>query len=267
MNYFNRITKLNIKNYDFSNFKVDWEYSINSDDTVATLNLTLFNLSDKTMELIKKGSQIRFYYGYNYNPVIFFTGIIDSYSIENGITKKIKISCFEYSKTIFKKISRSYEKNTTSQYVIEDICKQCALNLKEIFLEKNIKYKNGYNVYDMPLIALKKIVLSCGSKLRVNGDNVYIFKEKIGNSTGIEFNFDSGLLTEPNTIQSSIAKEQDEDDKKEKYTLPNSTHIVTTLANPEVKKFDLIKVLGIIYKVNSINISNWKSVMEVSKIG
>lgn len=267
MIYFDRRTRLEIDNNDFSDFNLDWEYDIKAENTVANLKIKLFNLSKENIEQLKKGSQIKFYFGYENKTTLFFNGLLDSTILEGGITKVITLDCFEYSKEVFKKISRSYERGTTSKYVIEDICKQCAFDLREITLGKNIIYKTGYNIYDMPLIALKKIATSCNSKFKIDGDKIYVYTNNIGSNNGIEFDFESGLLAEPSFIQSSIAKREDEEkEDKEKYKRPNSTHIITTLSNPEVKKFDLIKVLGKIYRVDSLNIRNWVSVMEVSII-
>lgn len=267
MIYFDRKERLEIDNNDFSEFKIEWTYDVKIDDSVANLKLTLYNLSKENIEKLKKGSQIKFYFGYENNTTLFFSGLLDSMVQEGGITKSITLDCYEYSKEVFKKISRSYEKGTTSKYVIEDICKQCAFDLREVTLGKNIIYKNGYNVYDMPLIALKKISTSCNSKFKIDGNKIYVYTNNIGANNGIEFDFESGLLSEPNFIQSSIAKRTDEEkEDKERYKKPSSTHVITTLSNPEVKKFDLIKVLGKIYRVDSLSISDWISTMEASLI-
>ncbi|MGL5595837.1 MAG: hypothetical protein ACRDDH_18030 [Cetobacterium sp.] len=260
MKYFNKVTSLKIDKIEFKYFNIIWDYSINGDDTVANLNLTLFNLKKETINLIKKGSQIEFGFGYGDKATDFFKGIVDSVNVTFGITKEINISSFEYAKGVFKKISRSYIKGTDSRYVIEDICKQSAFYLKELNLKNNIKYKHGYNIYDMPIIALKKIVGACGSQIKIDGDNIYIFEKNMGSNKGVEFNFDSGLLNYPNEIKTSESEEEKDESK------PNSTHSIYTLGNPDVKKFDLIKVLGNEYRVDSINISDWKSTMEVTWI-
>ena len=270
MAYFNRETFLKIEKFDYSEFKVDWEYNIGLEESVAELTLTLFNLSKTSIERLKKGNVIEFGFGYDSEIVGFFYGTVDSYTVENGITKTITIKAYEYSKSVFKKISRSYLKGTKASYVINDIADQCRFNLKRLELKKDTVYKGGYNIYDLPLIALKKIATSCGSKFKVDGDNVYIFSKNDGMNQGIEFNFDSGLLTDVNTIQSSVATDIEEDDdtesRKEGYAKSSANYNVTTLANPNVKKFDLIKVLGTIYRVDSIKINDWKTEMEVKEV-
>ena len=266
--YFDKITKLTIGNSDFSDFKVDFSYRIGIEDKVGELTLILYNLTQTTIDTLKKGTEIQFSYGYGDEAISFFNGLIDNYVHQNGVTSETEITCFGYSETIFKTISRSYAANTNASYVINDICTVTGLKLQQLELNNNLTYSKGYNVYTKPIIALQSIAKSCGSKLTVRGENIFIYKNQIGMKAGIEFDYDSGLLAPPNTIQSSIAMDREaagETDKNHKE--PSATHLITTLANPSVFKHDVIKVLGKLYRVESLSIDDWKSEMEVTEIG
>lgn len=262
--YFDKITSLKIGNFDYSDFKVDFSYQIGIEDKVGELTMTLYNLSPTSIERLKKGTQIEFGYGYDKVVVPFFNGLIDSYSHVEGVTAETEVVCFGYSQTVFKPISRSYTAGTMASYVIEDICKNTGLNLQQLELANDITYSKGYNVYTKPLLALTNIAKSCGSKLTVRGENIFIYKNSMGLKKGVEFDFTSGLLATPNTIQSSISQNREE--SKENFKKPSATHLITTLANPNVNKHDVVKVLDILYRVESMSISDWKTEMEVIKI-
>lgn len=262
--YFMKKTELKIGNFDYSDFKVDFSYQIGIEDKVGELTLTLYNLTQTSIERLKKGTKIELGFGYDGESLNFFNGLIDSNSHRNGVTSETEIVCFGYSETVFVPISRSYVANTNASYVVNDICTVTGLKLQQLELANNITYSRGYNAYGRPLIVLQNIAKSCGSKLTVRGENIFIYKDKIGMKKGVEFNYESGLLAPPNTIQSSIAKNREETNEKDKnFKQPSATHLITTLANPNVFKHDVIKVLDILYRVESLKISDWKSEMEV----
>lgn len=262
MRYWNRSTNLLINGLGFNNFdNIDWSYQLGQDDNVGELTLQLFNLSDESIEAIKKGKPIQFDFGYEDSTTVFFSGVVDScYTDRKEVTSVTSVIAYEYSVEVFKKISRSYVSGTNSSYVIKDICNQCGFVLKEIELGLDVKYNKGYTVYDMPLIALKKVAGATKSKLKIVGNSIWVYKNKMGTQTGIEFNYESGLINAPQEIQTSRADSFSNDPQ---VANPMSTHTLRTFANPSVKKNDIIKALGQTYLVNSINISDWISEMEV----
>lgn len=270
MIYYNRKTSLKIGKFIIPDIlNLDWEYAIKSDSTSASLILNIANLSIETTNNIKKGDVVEFEFGYENTTSPFFYGVVDNIVGESrGVTKVTTIKCLEYSNSVKKKLSRSYIPGTIASNVIKDIAVLCSLDIELLDLGTDIKYKNGYNVFDFPIIALKKVSKACGSDLIINGNKLTITTGEKGVTRGVSYDFKTGLLAPVNYIQSSLLDDSEygKEKKREDLAKVKSTHKVTAIANPDIKKNDIIKVLGEFYKVNSFTIRDWKFEGEVKKL-
>lgn len=272
MIYYNRKTSLKIGNLEIpEELTLDWEYEHKPDSVTASLVLNLTNLSKATKESIKKGDIVEFEFGYENGTTPFFYGIVDNLpgGETRGVTKVLTIKCMEYTNTIKKKVSRSYNPGTLASYIIKDLATLCTLEVEFLELGVDISYNGGYNIYDLPLIALKKICKSCGSDLSIQGNKLNISSGTKGYTRGVSFDFSSGLLAPIDYIQSSLLDDSEygKQKKREDITKVKSTNKATTLANPDVKKNSIIEVLGELYKVTGFTIRNWKFEGELLKIG
>ena len=244
MRYWNRVWSLKVGQLEINtNLDIDWEYSIDNDKVTAQLKVLINNISKESKSKIKKGDIVEFGFGYEEQVIPFFYGLVD---ILDGDT----IIAYEYKQEITKRMSRSYKVGTNAEFVIRDLAEICKLEIEILELAQTITYSNGYNVYDLPLMALKKIVASCGSVMVLNGSKLRITATNNGFKSGVEYDFNSGLLANIEEIRDDI----------------NSTHLIKALANPIVKKGSIIKVLGNYYKVNSLDIDNFIAEMEVLKL-
>lgn len=271
MIYYYRKTSLKIGQFEIPNeLNLDWEYESKADSTSSSLILNIVNLSTKTISNIKKGDIVEFGFGYEDQTTPFFYGVVDSHQPENrGLSKVLAIKCLEYNNSVKKKLSRSYVPGSFASYVIKDIATLCGLDIELLDLGTDTKFNNGYNVYDLPIIALKKLCKNAGSDLIINGNKITVSTGKKGVSRGISFDYTSGLLAPINAIQSSLLDESEygKQKKREDLAKVKSTHKLTTLANPEVKKNDVVEVLEELYKVVGFTIRNWKFEGEVFKLG
>lgn len=244
MIYFNRCWELKIGQLEINkNLDIEWEYNANPDDVTAQLKILINNISKEHKNRIQKGDIVEFAFGYEDEAIPFFYGLVDVVENDN-------IIAYEYSQAITKRVSRSYRTGITAEFVIRDLAEICGLEIEILELAQNISYSNGYNVYDLPLMSLKKIVASCGSQLTVNGSKIRITVSDVGFKSGVDYTFNSGLLANIEEIR---------DDE-------NSTHVIKAIANPLVKKGSVIRVIGDYYKVNSLEIDNFIAEMEVLKL-
>ncbi|MEE0139031.1 hypothetical protein [Fusobacterium ulcerans] len=268
--YFDRVSKLKIGQFEIDDsLEVEWNYEVRIDEPAAILTVRIYNLSDDVIKGILKDDEVSFDFGYENQTFPFFKGILQGANTgKNGVDRITDITCVEYTSNVFKKVSRSYKKDTTSDYIIKDLCEVCGFTLKRLDLENVIKYTTGYNIYDIPLISLKKIINSCNSHYSIRGNDLVVTKDKTGNNIGVEFNFDSGLLDYPQEILSiERPKEQEKKAIEKKDKKVQATHLIRAIANPEVKKLDIIKALGKEYQVLSIRIGDWTAIMEVLFLG
>lgn len=256
MIYFNRTEDLKIGQYQIpKNLTTEIKYKVESDKPIAKLEITIYNVSESFRETTRRGDVVEYGFGYENTVLPFFFGVVDSTKFESeGINKKFTLECYEITESSKKKISRSYVPGKDTDFIIRDIANQCGLNVKILELEENKIFNNGYNVYDFPLVALKKIIDTSKSNFNLQGKDLYVTTKTKGFITGIEYNFDSGLLRKPEPNLETGADS--------KYT-----HVVTCLANPEVKKGSVIKVLGEQYYILALDMNDFIYTLEVVKLG
>ena len=93
----------------FDDFKFEWSYTAEDDDTPNFLELSLHNLSSELKSSIKKGISTIFNFGYGDDISEFIVGVVDTVTHERQSTSIVtKIKIFESDITNFSNISTSF---------------------------------------------------------------------------------------------------------------------------------------------------------------
>ncbi|MGL6023777.1 MAG: hypothetical protein ACRC0F_04100 [Cetobacterium sp.] len=254
---------------DGKGLTINWSYDINSYDAPAELTLEIYNISDDVLKNIKQLHPVVFSFGYDKNIQTFFSGFIDTYEIsKKGIDKIFKAVCIEQDALIFKNFSVSYNAETDAKYIIEDLLKRSGLSLKQLELKENKKYNTGFCVYGKPINEIREIVSDCGSKLKIEGKDVYIYINDVNKNEAVLLDYTSGLLEEPESTLKAVISTKDTGEK-ENDTL--YTHEVKALAIPLIKKNSIVIVQGdnevLNGQVIEMSISNYEAVYKVKDMG
>ena len=220
---------------------IEWGYEIRNYDDPGRLEVEIYNPDEEILTNIQQLDPIVFSFGYAGELEVFFSGFLDKYEFKiKGVDKILKISCIEQDSLIFKSFSVSYNANTGAKYIIEDIAKRSGLTIKQLDLKQDKNFTTGYCIYGKPLNEIRDLVKDCGSKLKIEGKELYVYTDDVNKNLAVLLDYESGLLEEPQVAIRALYKKNGK--KNDKETL--YTHKLKALAIPLIKKNSIIVIKG-----------------------
>lgn len=222
--------------YDFINppkqlsrqFRVTFNATMNYTESLAFMDLGIFNLSNKTQ--IRTGSLVRLSAGYEEEFDAIFEGRITSIVKEReGANIITRLLCMGHAADVRRKISRSYGQNVSVVTIIKDIAKDWGLTLRldeSQFDEKDV-FMRGYTLNgDIPS-CLNRLAsqfdfewAECNNFLLVNR------KERPRSGTPREISLKTGMIGVPEMSSDNTGFGVD----------------VTVRLSPKIRLFDLISL-------------------------
>ena len=250
--------RLQISNLIIDNkLHIVWDYEVKLDDSPATCNLSVYNLSDDTISRINSNQGVVFQIGYNENIGVMIEGYVkSSITTFSGPDKITKLKIGGADLTLNNNLSVSYSKGVNAEYALRDIANKLNLSIKILNLVNNFTFNSGYSSDAKGILQLKQIVEKTGSILKIENNFIYIYPED-ETIPGVAFNlnYETGLLREP--------LKNTDNDKKYDYELK-------ALPNFAIKKGSKLQIRSNVFNglvsVKEIKISNWESTYKVGEI-
>lgn len=244
---FNRNCSVNISDFEFTTMDnkygkgltIDWSYDIRKYSEPAKLKVSIYNPDIAIISEIKQLDPVVFSFGYDDITELFFSGFLDKFDFKTkGVDRVLEISCIEQDTLIFKDLSVSYNSNTKASYVISDVLKRAGFIIKQLDLESDIIYSSGYCVYGKPINEVREVAKDCGSRVKIEGKEVFVYINEVNNNVAVLLDFESGLLESPIPAMKSAVAEN----KKKENDTTLYTHKVKSLAIPSIKKNSIIVI-------------------------
>lgn len=218
---------------------IDFDISFGDSKEPDVSEVTIYNLSDDSINQIKKDGYCIVNAGYKSlgNKGNILSGDIEEVNTSwQGLDKLTKIKVTDGGKTWRKaKISKTYKENTKASLIMRDVINVMGYEIVEIKPKKDKVYKLGKTINGFCSDILKMLVKDTESKMFVNKNRITIREEERGFETGFVLNANSGLIGSP-----TLNKDFSEDDKskgKEKKTWE-----VTCLLNPKIETDSIIMI-------------------------
>lgn len=219
MDQFNRQASIILggKEYDSSVFSFEFNVDFDDSPDLNHAEMTIFNLSDDTINSTKTGVEIIINAGYEGDTGCLFVGTVydvktTNYDVDRKTTIKAIDSADQRGES---RINRTYAAGAKADQIISDLCGIAGVPIGELSLPENIQYRNGKNVNGRVLTLLKLIAIDCGAKFHILQGLAYFRGKKDGKDAGFLFNQKTGLIGSPEPF-----KEEDEDgDITEGYSL------------------------------------------------
>ena len=239
----------------YPNFSMNWNYKTEADNTPAVLEVTVFNLSDTSINGLKINQKCIFQFGYDDDIGVLCSGYLKGIETTKGVDKETKLTILEASLSYSKDINVSYERLTKASYIIEDIAKKSELFVKKLDLVSDFRFETGYSAKGKSLDIIKKIVDKTNSKLTIKDNFIYIYNENTAKEGNIIIDYTSGLIKEP---------------KKNQDITMKFDYVVECLPIYQLKKGDIFSLQANGVKGNmrikSFEINDWVAVYEVGEV-
>lgn len=212
-------------------------------------SVTIFNLSDSSINEIKKQAYVILSAGYKElgNKAVIAEGKIEDVDVSfNGLDKEVKITFTDGAKEWrTKTLNKTYAEGTKASTIIRDLAVVFGYEIVEISPKEDKVYPLGKTVTGFASKSLESIVKDTKSKMFVNKNRLIVRDEKKGFNTGFLLNSDSGLIGTP-TLNKDDSGDKTDDrdyirDKKKNRESKKSWHVVSLL-NPKIETDSIIKV-------------------------
>lgn len=229
--------------------EIEFDVSFNDKKEPDVSTVTIYNLSDDTINDIKKDGCLYLNVGYKAlgNKANILTGEIEDIETTwQGLDKMTKITVGDGSKSWRKaELNKTYANGTKASVIMTDLANIMGYEIVEINPKNDITYKLGKTIKGSASKSLTQLVKDTESKMFINKNRIVIRDQKKGYTTGFVLNADTGLVglptlnkNESGDKNSDVAKEKDK--KKNKKT--KKTWKVTCLLNPKIETDSVIKI-------------------------
>lgn len=217
---FGRVKRVKIGNMMFTNDNLEIRFSVPFDDDPKpnVSKVEIFNLSNDTINRIKRGETCTIEAGYRGDVGVIAKGKITIVITKReGVDKITTIQVIEgddYSRikvdtknaTDKKSNKITFKKGTKASVIIKRLCSVLGIKLAYMKLPKDIVYKNGYTVTGLILNNLEEIVKDCGASMYYRRGQMVIRSIKEGTDERFVLNSDTGLIESPEPFEENGVK-------------------------------------------------------------
>lgn len=216
-------------------------FDIPFDDSekVNDVTIKVYNLKDSTINSIAIKSEFVLTAGYKDDAGVIFQGILKKKESNwEGLDKITSFICVDSGADYLDKvIKKTYGRNTTARTILNDLVGMSGLSIGALELPTNFIYRSGKTVNGKLKKTIIGIAKDCKAKSHVNRNKIFIRDKNKGDNYGIEISKETGLIEEPEEIESEIST-----DKKAKEKVKRKGYKLKLLINHRVTVDTIIQL-------------------------
>lgn len=183
-------------------------FDTGSDGNVG--NIKIYNLSAKTIGLLKKDEVLKLKAGYKDDLGQIFAGVIVSATTKWEAADKITEIVIGDHTTAWLNttINTTWRADIKASQVIKDVVDKLPLEIGEIEIKEDKTYPKGKTFSGTCKAALEEMAHDLELKLHVNKGKVYLRSEAKGTEQIVILNEDTGLIASPQEVNSEEEEER-----------------------------------------------------------
>lgn len=228
---------------------IELDISFSEDKEPDVSEVTIYNLSDDSINQIKKGGYCIVNAGYKHmgNKGNVLTGDIeDVITTWQGLDKETKIKVSDGGQKWRKaKMSTTYKEGTKASTIMNDAIGIMGYQIVEVSPKIDIVYKLGKTVNGFCSDILKMLVKDTVSKMYINKNRITIRDQMIGTATGFVLSPETGLIGYPTLNKDDTGDKNGEvlrDEQKKKNEQEKKIWDVSCLLNPKIETDSIIMI-------------------------
>lgn len=200
---------------DNQDLDVEFEIPFDDDTEADEAEIIVYNISDLTIQNIKKDAQISVTAGYGTDTGVIFSGVISKvktyYSGEDRVTEIYAIDQANLQERELKSIS--YVKGSTASKILRDLVGQVGLPVAVFSPKRDYTYKDKSTVDGGLMENIRKYAKVCGVSAYICKGQIYVRHILDGDGLDFTLSSDTGLLS-----LSEFEEEQTAEDFKDTVT-------------------------------------------------
>lgn len=201
---FGKRTQVSIQGKTLENppLTINFELPFSEDEKENVGNIKLYNLSDETIDMFKRGAYLILKSGYmgDVGTISTLTVKESGTSIE-GVDRVTEVTVGEedgvWKSTL---INKTWRANIMASQVINDIISILGLTLGDLRLKVDLQYPRGKTFSKIAKLCLMELAKDCQVTMTYTRGTIYIRPSENGTETGFVLNKDTGLIGSPEKI-------------------------------------------------------------------
>jgi len=189
----------------FQSDDLDIEFDVPFDNTSQPdiARVTIFNLSDNSVNAIKKEQNVIINAGYKGDIGTIFKGTIQkAFTRWSGVDKITELTIGDGAQQwLTKEVSQVYGEDITASAILVDLTGMFGLELGRLDLVNDLTYSNGRVIDAMLKDAIKQIAEETGSQFVISKGRMFIMPYDEGIPCGAAINKDTGLIGSPEVFE------------------------------------------------------------------
>ncbi|GHU78302.1 hypothetical protein AGMMS49992_28650 [Clostridia bacterium] len=248
MAYWMRAADIQIGPYRYSlnSMAFSFECPFEDSDEPPTATVTVTNMSEQTRHSIRRNHVVIINAGYEGDTGCIFKGKVAAMeSKHSGTEWTTTITALGLREEwLFKQINKTYEKNSTSDDIIRDLCNIYGAEVARCEPKTSKTYPRGLRLEGRLQDSLKRIVMSdCQSRLLIRNERIYITDPTSPVNMGFLLSPQTGLLlSNEDEIDPYIIDEKTEGFSNEAKEATAETKNRTCLLNHQLGAGDIVMV-------------------------
>ena len=229
--------------------EIDFDISFNDKEEPDVSEVTIYNLSEDSINEIRKQGYCIVNAGYREmgNKACVVSGDIEDVTTDwEGLDKVTKIKVSDGGKEWRQaKLNKTYAEGTKASLIMQDLCGVLGYEVVEINPKEDITYKLGKTIKGYCSDNLKRLVKDTKSKMYINKKRITIRDEKKGNDIGFLLNTETGLVGNPTLNKNDSEDKTDlreSEKEKKKNKEEKKTWKVTCLLNAKIETDSIVKI-------------------------
>ena len=180
-------------------YKITFDVPFDDDMDMNTAEVTVCNLTDSTINKLRRNDTITIEAGYHTDTGIICSGRIANVSTKHdGIDKVTTIEIKDGQDLASKSLTnKTYASGTRASYILRDLANTLGLAIAKFQIPNDVVYWEGYVVDGNITDAMENVAMHCGIGCYIHKSKLYIRPITSGDDLNFTLSVETGMLGSP----------------------------------------------------------------------
>ncbi|WP_211750238.1 hypothetical protein [Paenibacillus sp. Marseille-Q4541] len=205
MSNFGRVIEILVGGMKFSSldFNIEGTVPFDNDTLPNESEVKIWNLSDSTINKLKRNSVLHINAGYTGDIGTILQGYVTKrWSAWDGPNRITTLKVLDGPDlTVRKIVSKAYAKGTLASYILKDLASKLGIPVAQMELSKDVRYLGGYTADGVITEVMADITKDCGTSFFMNKGRIYIRNLRRGADPLFKLSQKTGLIGSPEPLE------------------------------------------------------------------
>jgi len=189
--------------FNSDDLDISFDVPFDNDEEPDVASATIYNLSDNSINAIKKSKHVIINAGYRGDIGTIFTGTLQNINTSwQGVDKITSFTVGDgANEWLTTHVSETYAEGIRASAILDDLTGQFGLELGKLQLVNDLTYPKGRCIDAMLKDAIIQIVRECDTTFKISKGRIFIMPVEEGHQTGFVLNDRTGLIGSPEVFE------------------------------------------------------------------